>query len=177
MLGHVGQNKEGRVSDPMTIKEKKESKGHTFLVAVDFSDCARAALCKARSLLDETPGRIIAIHVIDSDFIAECIRHELGDEGRIKEKLFLEAKAKFRKFLRRENMEEDHVEMVVCQGTPFLEINKKAIENNVDMIIIGSCGKTGDMEQIFFGSTTEKVLRFITRPVLCVPPESEYRMD
>ena len=57
-----------------------------------------------------------------------------------------------------------------------LEINKKAIENNVDMIIIGSCGKTGDMEKIFFGSTTEKVLRFIARPVLCVPPESGYRI-
>ena len=65
---------------------------------------------------------------------------------------------------------------MVCEGVPYLEINKKAVENNVDMVIIGSCGKTGDMSHIFFGSTTEKVLRFITRPVLCVPPASEYRM-
>jgi hypothetical protein len=43
------------------------------------------------------------------------------------------------------------------------------------MIIFGSCGKTGNMSQIFFGSTAEKVLRFITRPVLCIPPESDYR--
>ena len=65
--------------------------------------------------------------------------------------------------------------MMVCEGVPFPEINKKAVENDADMIIIGSCGKTGDMSQIFFGSTAEKVLRFITRPVLCIPPESEYR--
>ena len=74
----------------------------------------------------------------------------MGDEGQIKKKLFLEAKSKLREFLSQENIKEDHVEMVVCEGTPFLEINKKAVENNVDMIIIGSCGKIGDMEQIFF---------------------------
>jgi hypothetical protein len=28
----------------------------------------------------------------------------------------------------------------------------------------------GDSEAIFFGGTAEKVLRFISRPVLCVPP-------
>jgi nucleotide-binding universal stress UspA family protein len=52
-----------------------------------------------------------------------------------------------------------------------------SVENNVDMVIIGSCGKMGDMDHIFFGSTAEKVLRFITRPVLCVPPKTEYRVD
>jgi len=125
--------------------------------------------------LAEKPTRIIALHVIDRDFITECIRHKLGDEGQIKKKLFLEAEAKLRGCLKQENMGEEHEEMVGCEGTPFLEINKKALENNVDMIIIGSCGKTGDMSQIFFGSTAEKILRFITRPVLCIPSESDYR--
>ena len=160
----------------MSIHKKKDSKETTFLVAIDFSDCSRNALRQAKLFLAEKPARIIALHVIDRHFITECIRHELGDEDRIKKKLFLEAKSKLREFLSQENIKEDHVEMVVCEGTPFLKINKKAVENNVDMIIIGSCGKIGDMEQIFFGSTTEKVLRFITRPVLCVPPESEYQM-
>jgi len=72
-------------------------------------------------------------------------------------------------------MGEGHVEMVGCEGTLFPEINKKALENNVDTIIIGSCGKTGDMSQIFLKSTADKILRFITRPVLCIPPESDYR--
>ena len=160
----------------MTRNKRKNSRKTTILVAVDFSDCARGALKKAKSFLNETPVSIIALHVIDRHFITECLNHELGDESHIKAKLFKEAKLKLRKFLKQENMEENHFKMIVCEGTPFLEINKKAIENNVDMIIIGSCGKTGDMEKIFFGSTTEKVLRFIARPVLCVPPESEYRI-
>ena len=73
-------------------------------------------------------------------------------------------------------MENDRVQMMVSEGIPYLEINKKAVENNVNIIIVGSCGKTGDMSQIFFGGITEKVLRFITPPVLCVPSESEYQM-
>lgn len=158
-----------------TVDKAKEYKEKTFLVGIDFSDCARDALHKAISFLDENPARIIALHVVNRDFITECIRHELGDEGEIKKKLFLEAKTKLREFLKQEHVDENHVEMVVCEGTPFLEINRKATEKNVDMIIIGSCGKTGNMSQIFFGSTAEKILRFITRPVLCVPPETEYK--
>jgi nucleotide-binding universal stress UspA family protein len=165
------------VNGLMSVHKKKDPDKTKFLVAIDFSDCARDALRQAKLLLSEKPAQIIALHVIDSDFITECIRHEFGDEGQIKKKLFLEAKAKLRDFLRQENMENDHVQMMVSEGVPYIEINKKAVENNVDMVIIGSCGKTGDMSRIFFGGTTEKVLRFITRPVLCVPPRSEYRMD
>ena len=51
-----------------------------------------------------------------------------------------------------------------------MEINRKAVENDVEMIIMGSKGNSDDMKSIFFGSTTERVLRFIKRPVLCVPP-------
>jgi nucleotide-binding universal stress UspA family protein len=160
----------------MTSDHNSESEKQTVLVAIDFSDCARGALRQAKSLMAEKPVRIIALHVIDHDFIAECIRHELGDEGQIKKKLFMEAKAKLKAYVAQENFACDQVQMIVSEGVPYIEINKKAVENNVDMVIIGSCGKTGDMGRIFFGGTTEKVLRFITRPVLCVPPKSEYRM-
>jgi nucleotide-binding universal stress UspA family protein len=32
------------------------------------------------------------------------------------------------------------------------------------------------MKAIFFGSTTERVLRFIKRPVLCIPPACTYKL-
>jgi len=160
----------------MTLDDESLSKELRLLVAIDFSDCSRNALRQAKSLMAEKSAYIIALHVIDHDFITDCIRYKLGEEGTIKKKLFMEAKGKLRDSIRQENMEDDHVQMMVSEGVPYIEINRKAVENNVDMVIIGSCGNTGGMSQIFFGSTAEKVLRFITRPVLCVPPESEYRM-
>lgn len=147
-----------------------ESDSPMIVVAVDFSECSKLALRKARALLAEKPGRIMALHVIDSDFVKQCIRHHLGDESLIKKKLFMEAKARLRELLSEEGITEEGVEVVVCEGIPFIEINKKAAENEAEMIVIGSCGSVSDMNSIFFGSTAEKVLRFITRPVLCVPP-------
>ena len=106
----------------------------------------------------------------------QCINNHLGTESQIKKDLFFQAKSRLGKFLDSEGMNGYSVEAVVCEGIPCLEINKKAVEINSDMIIMGSKGKSEDMKTIFFGSTTERVLRFITRPVLCVPPEVDYRI-
>lgn len=57
-------------------------------MAIDFSDGARDALRQAKLFLAEKPARIIALHVIDHDFITECIRHKLSDEGQIKKNCF-----------------------------------------------------------------------------------------
>ena len=61
-----------------------------------------------------------------------------------------------------------NAEDVVCEWVSCIEINKKAVEIDAEMIIIGSQGKSEDMKSIFFGSTAEKVLRFIKKPVLSV---------
>jgi hypothetical protein len=61
-------------------------------------------------------------------------------------------------------MVNNHTPMIICEGRPCMEINRKAVENNAEMIIMGSKGDSDDMKTIFFGSTTEKVLRFIKRP-------------
>ena len=145
----------------------------TMLVPVDFSYCSRLALRKAYELLNREEGKIVAFHVIDHHFIEKCVRHDLGNEGEIKKNLFLEAKEHFHDFLVQEQKMGIEAEPVIGEGEPFVEINKKAIELDAEMIVMGSCGKANDMNTIFFGSTAEKVLRFITRPVLCVPPDTE----
>jgi nucleotide-binding universal stress UspA family protein len=65
------------------------------------------------------------------------------------------------------------IEELICEGIPFIEINKQALQKDVDMIIIGNRGASGDMRTIFFGSSAEKVLRFMKRPVLCVSVEED----
>lgn len=160
----------------MSNEKKEEQEGPILLVAVDFSYCSRLALRKAKALQDQRKGRIVALHVIDQGFVDQCIRNRLGNEGEIKKKLFLDAKSRLRVFVSKEGLEGKNVEKVVCEGTPCIEINKKAVEIDAEMIIIGSHGKSGDMKSIFFGSTAERVLRFIRKPVLCVPVEAERGM-
>ena len=159
-----------------TNQGNKNSKSATVLVAVDFSHCSGLALRKAKSWAASHGGKILALHVIDEGFLRNCIHQHLGTEEEIKKKLFINCKKKLRQFLLREGLDETNTQMIVCEGTPCMEINRKAVEKDVEMIIMGSKGNSEDMKTIFFGSTTERVLRFIKRPVLCIPPEWRYNL-
>ncbi|KPK30732.1 MAG: hypothetical protein AMK69_02605 [Nitrospira bacterium SG8_3] len=164
-------------SQRLEVKQEMAEKGSTILVAVDFSPCSLLALRKAKSILGKKPARIVVLHVIDKDFIGRCVRHGLGAEEKISKKLFLSAKQKLDHVLGQEGLDVEHVEKVVSPGTPYLEINKKALQIDADMVVMGCSGNSGDMENIFFGSTTERVLRFIKRPVLCVPDSEDNKLE
>jgi len=154
---------------------KAEPIGAQLLVAVDFSDCSRRALRKARELVSGGPARLLVLHVIDQRFVQECVRHRIGTPGQIKKQLFVEAKSQLKQFLQEEGLDSGQVKTVVCEGVPHLEITRHAHKFKADLIVLGSCGMVGDPDAIFFGGTAEKVLRFISRPVLCVPPASDER--
>jgi nucleotide-binding universal stress UspA family protein len=154
---------------------KGKSKNPTVLVAVDFSYCSRLALRRAKSWAAMNGGRILVLHVIDRDFVRHCIHQDLGTEEEVKRKLFVNSKKKLREFFHEEDMDENGIQMIICEGIPCMEINTKAVENDVEMIIMGSKGNSDDMKSIFFGSTSERVLRFIKRPVLCIPPEFRHK--
>lgn len=60
--------------------------------------------------------------------------------------------------------------MEVAAGKPAAEILRIAREHGADLIVMGSHGSTG-FRKLFFGSTTERVLRETTVPVLVTPAE------
>jgi nucleotide-binding universal stress UspA family protein len=60
------------------------------------------------------------------------------------------------------------LEYEVVVGKPAPEILRVARERSCDLIVISTHGLTG-MRKLFFGSTTERVLRETTRPVLVTP--------
>jgi len=140
-----------------------------LLISIDFSDCCRLALRKVLDLIANRKAEIIALHVIDQQFVQQCVKTGLLDESVIKKKLFIDAKTKL-KTLIDEELPNTLVKSVVCEGVPYMEINLKAEEFDADIIVIGSRGMIGDHENIFFGSTAEKIMRFTKRPVFCVPP-------
>lgn len=153
--------------------ERTETKEYKVLVAVDFSPSSARALRTAKSIMGRKPDQILVMHVIDRNFVEKCINSQIGTRKGIKETLFLQAKKSLKDFLRSEGMEDEPIKKLIYEGIPFLEINKKAVETGVDMVIMGNRGNSGDMQTIFFGSTTERVLRFMSRPVLCVPIEED----
>lgn len=64
------------------------------------------------------------------------------------------------------------LEMVVRSGSPAVEILRYATDEDVDLLVLGTHGRTG-FERFMVGSVTEKVLRKAPCPVLSVPPQAE----
>lgn len=60
-----------------------------------------------------------------------------------------------------------------CVGTPFLEIVRYARANNIDLIILGTHGRTG-LRHVFMGSVAENVVRHANCPVLTVRPTGHH---
>ena len=59
------------------------------------------------------------------------------------------------------------VETHVLEGNPALEITKFAKDNDCDLIVVGTLGKSG-IDRILLGSVAEKVVRIAPCPVLVI---------
>ena len=57
-------------------------------------------------------------------------------------------------------------------GVPFLEIIMAARDKNIDLIVIGTHGRTG-LAHMLIGSVAEKVVRKAPCPVLSVKSKKE----
>lgn len=71
---------------------------------------------------------------------------------------------------------EIEIKTLISRGAPFLEIIRAAREEEIDLIVIATHGRTG-LKHVLLGSTTEKVVRKAPCPVLSVKhPEHEFVM-
>lgn len=148
-----------------------------LLLAVDFSDCCTQALKTVIDLFKSRKMELVLLHVIDERLINECIKYCADDEADLKKRLFSAIREKLDDIVEQEQLTDFALQKIVCQGVPYREINRYAEKFDVDAVVMGSCGMVGDPEAIFFGGTTERVMRFITRPVFCIPPKSEKKKE
>ncbi len=141
-----------------------------ILVPTDFSSCSRQGLRYAISLAERFQSHITILHVLDKKLIEQSCRFGLDEEGEIKRKIWIKTKENLEEFLKNENWKDVQIQKEIVCGTPFQEIVKKAQEIKADLIVLGGCGGTVELDRLFFGSTAEKVVRLLPCPVLCVPP-------
>jgi nucleotide-binding universal stress UspA family protein len=160
------------------VKEKNGSKtgkaaAGWILVGVDFSPPARQALIRARSLARERDVPLLVLHVIDVPGLDEIAQLAGIDAGDLRERLVAERRRRLSGELLdlNEGGGGANLEPALAWGRPFEQILRKASEHSVELIVLGTSGRSADLERALFGSTAEKVLRAAPCPVLCVPAE------
>lgn len=142
-----------------------------ILVATDFSECSGAAFQAARKLAQTYQAKIILVHVISLRKVEILSDFMNMDQDALVPKLKQRAEAHLSEFLTRHSAEGVSLESMVVVGLPFQEIAVLARDLAADLIIVGGYGHAGrgPVEEIFFGSTAEKVVRLLPCPVLVVP--------
>ena len=147
-----------------------------ILIPTDFSESARYAFNYAVDLNKVLKARLYLLHVLQ-DF-TEFSEYNLSPT--ILPQLYLEFEESAARKL--EDMLEDMVPpeiscgSYILHGVPFYEIIQFARKERIDLIILGSHGRTG-LKQVLFGHTAEKVVKKAPCPVLTVRhPNAEFAM-
>jgi nucleotide-binding universal stress UspA family protein len=140
-----------------------------ILCPVDFSDCSLHALKYAISMAQEADGQLTVLHVVAHELEnAADMASTLSDAG-----ITVASFVKQREEALRRRLQEAvatapefcSVESLMTHGKPWREVLRIAAERQSDLIVMGVQGR-GAADLLFFGSTTQHVVREASCPVL-----------
>jgi nucleotide-binding universal stress UspA family protein len=147
-------------------------KFNKILFATDFSEISEFAFDYALTLAETFNSRLIVMHVINEpvDLRGFYVPHISFDT--IEREIALSAEKMMEKFCGKKIKDYDNYDKFIVSGIPYEEILKKADEEKVDLLIMGTHGRAG-IDHLLFGSTAERVVRKAACPVMTVrPPET-----
>ena len=140
----------------------------SLLVPIDFSPVSESAFNRATELASGENAFLILLHVIDPSLVDFAVSHKWGTTEEVTGQMRARAEVALESY--RQRADENHqVDVIVCEGAPFLEILRKAEDFAVDAIVVGKVGTRGAIERLLFGSTAEKVIRGSRCPVIVLP--------
>ncbi len=144
-----------------------------ILYPTDFSEASLEALDYAVSFAHNCRAKLILMHVVNEKIFSEGLSlARVSAPEALEQEMTAEAGRQLKMLIPAERRQGLEWENVILYGMPFLEIIRYAKDNDVDMIVIGTHGRSG-MEHIIFGSTAEKVVRKAHCPVLSVKPPAK----
>jgi nucleotide-binding universal stress UspA family protein len=149
---------------------------NTVLVATDFSEPSEAAVNYGRELARAFGATLRVVHVVENMFATT-----IGVEGYFANlpEMQQEIEEAARKQLDAVLSDEDRYDLkarsvLLKSTTPAVSIVTYAKETGVDLIVMGTHGRSG-FAHVLIGSVAEKVVRLAPCPVLTVRhPEHEF---
>ncbi len=142
-----------------------------MLCPIDFSETSRRAFYQAVALAAHFEAELTVLHVQEHSWMRSSYE---AIEAERQELELLEASLQDR--LQEvyedgtiDDEDRERIRMDLTQGKPWLEIVRYAVDHEVDMIVMGTHGRTG-LEHMLIGSQAEKVVRWSPCRVLTVKP-------
>ncbi|ARV07114.1 universal stress protein [Polaribacter sp. SA4-10] len=149
-----------------------------ILIPIDFSENANNAIKYALELFKEEFCKFYFLHAyqegiyrsdapISKETINEIIR-TVGKESQLNLKLALKKIKNFSPNLK-------HTYKILSANNILVDEAEKVVdEENIDIVVMGTRGKTND-KKLTFGSHTLQVLKYVKCPVLAIPENYEFK--
>lgn len=139
-----------------------------LLVATDGSRHSETAAMEAVGIAKRCGAKLTVISVVPSESVSPFdIVHSEMQRELITEKEQRAAECNITNIKDIAEKEGINVEGLIAEGKPYEAIVNTATEKNIDLIVVGSHGRTG-LEKLLMGSVTERVIGLAPCAVLVV---------
>jgi nucleotide-binding universal stress UspA family protein len=143
---------------------------NSILHPSDFSENSNRALQYACALADHFEARLHLVHIVANRALSLSAPLEAGYLPESYDKDLRASSNDALAKLPEKDWFKGEVVRACLVGTTFVEIIRYAKEHDVDMIVMGTHGRTG-IAHLIMGSVAENVVRKAPCPVLTVHPE------
>ena len=140
-----------------------------ILFCTDFSENADWAFTYALTLAKTFQAKLLFLHVtpqpVHPEQLTIYLSEEKLEEIKISQKKDLDVNLTTHYLHKMDDFKDFQINVI--EGEPFLEILQRAKKESVDLIVMGTHGRTG-LDHVLFGSTAERVVRKAPCPVLTI---------
>ena len=138
-----------------------------ILIPTDGSKYSEKALLHALSIAQVSNAEIIALSVMENDFTSSISSIDVINE--VNNLLREESNKNLQKLL---NFRDAHgydvnINIKIAEGSPVKSIMKTVEDENIDLVVMGSSGKTG-FNKMILGSVADKVADNVPCSVLII---------
>ncbi len=143
-----------------------------ILLPTDFSEQSGEATRYACAFAEQFQAELHVLHVVEklAATIPEAVVEMATALENYLEVAETKALAQLTKVLEPGWEQGKHVTLATRTGLAFLKIIEYAKEHEIDLIVMGTHGRTG-LSHVLMGSVAERVVRMAPCPVLTVHPE------
>jgi universal stress protein E len=151
------------------VKPEHVGVPRAILAPTDFSEVSLQSAAHGLWIARQAAAKFHLLHVIDSSDVPDDLISHVPEGSSLREEINAEAAARLEEFLARLGTGRSQIEVHLSWGTPWKEIQRLSAHLAVDLIAIGTVGRSG-IQGLLLGNTAEKVLATCDASILAIKP-------
>lgn len=152
------------------VKAEHVGPPQAVLAATDFSDVSRQAVLAGWWIAKQARAKFHLLHVVDAQDVPDDIISRIPQGSSLRREIDEEAKHRFDEFVKSLGSASEGIQRHLSWGTPWREVGRLAQHLNVDLIALGTVGRSG-IKGLLLGNTAERILDTCNCSIVTAKPD------